>query len=313
MLEELPPPPNGRKGWPWTKESKPLAQQMPNGSEWPRISIVTPSYNQGPYIEETIRSVLLQNYPNLEYVIIDGGSTDETIDIIKKYEPWLTYWISESDRGQGHAINKGFEQCSGDIFNWLCSDDILLPEALFRISGLIKLSTPYWLIGNAFKYSGLSGKPKKIEPIHGFGIANLLQWSGLAIHQPSVYWNNLLLQKVGLVDENLHFCMDVDMWLRFYLLTPPCITDEYFSCARRHSAAKTTINSSRYEKYLLEFARWRLKNIYRSPSAVLTHEIEASLVEIQKKIIDCNRLKNHVVLGKVLKLWARYINKGLPV
>ena len=91
----------------------------PDGSAWPRISIVTPSYNQGQFIEETIRSILLQGYPDLEYIIIDGGSTDQSVEIIRKYEPWLTYWVSEKDRGQSHAINKGFERASGEIRGYI--------------------------------------------------------------------------------------------------------------------------------------------------------------------------------------------------
>ena len=132
MIDQLPAPPKGKKGWPWTVQTDLPKETMPNGEPWPRISLVTPSYNQGRYIEETIRSVLLQNYPNLEYVIIDGGSTDETLAILQKYEHWLTYWASEPDHGQSHAINKGFQRCTGTILNWLCSDDILLEESSER-------------------------------------------------------------------------------------------------------------------------------------------------------------------------------------
>src|SRR5690606_31772171 len=103
-------------------------------TDWPKISIVTPSYNQGQFIEETILSILNQNYPNLEYIIIDGGSTDNTVEIIKKYEDRITYWVSEKDNGQADAINKGLEQCTGEIFNWINSDDYLAKKSLYSIA-----------------------------------------------------------------------------------------------------------------------------------------------------------------------------------
>src|SRR5512139_1115072 len=101
LLKDLPE--TGKSGWPWTIETPQVPLLRADGSPWPRISIVTPSYNQGTFIEETIRSVLLQNYPNLEYIVIDGGSADQTVDVIRRYEKWLTYWISEKDRGQPQA------------------------------------------------------------------------------------------------------------------------------------------------------------------------------------------------------------------
>lgn len=105
-----------------------------NIKSYPKISIVTPSYNQGQFIEETILSIISQNYPNLEYIIIDGGSTDNTVEIIKKYENHLKYWVSEADKGQADAINKGLQHCTGDIFNWINSDDYLEPNSLFTIA-----------------------------------------------------------------------------------------------------------------------------------------------------------------------------------
>jgi glycosyltransferase involved in cell wall biosynthesis len=129
-LCELPPPPAGRSGWPWTEETPPLGDAMPDGTAWPRLSVVTPSYNQGRFIEETIRSVLLQGYPDLEYLIIDGGSSDQTLEIIHRYEPWIAAWVSEKDRGQTDALNKGFRRATGLFVGWQNSDDYYGPHAL---------------------------------------------------------------------------------------------------------------------------------------------------------------------------------------
>ncbi len=107
-LSNIPSAISFKEGWPWTAGAILLPESMQDGNPWPKISVVTPSYNQGQFLEETIRSVLLQGYPNLEYIVIDGGSTDNSVEIIKKYDSWLTHWVSEEDRGQCHAINKGF-------------------------------------------------------------------------------------------------------------------------------------------------------------------------------------------------------------
>src|ERR1043166_4155332 len=130
-LRELPPAPEGKKGWPWTEETFPEAEQT--SSSPLSISIVTPSYNQAAFLEETIRSVLLQGYPNLEYIVMDGGSTDGSVEIIKKYEKHLAYWTSEKDAGASDAIRKGFERATGSILAYLNSDDLYLPGAIHRL------------------------------------------------------------------------------------------------------------------------------------------------------------------------------------
>lgn len=130
-ISDLPSPPDSKTGWPWTVSSTKLPEKMADLSDWPLITIVTPSYNQGEFIEQTIRSVLLQGYPNLEYIIIDGGSTDNTVDILKKYQDYINYWVSEPDQGQSHALNKGFCKATGDLIGWQNSDDYYAP-AVFK-------------------------------------------------------------------------------------------------------------------------------------------------------------------------------------
>jgi glycosyltransferase involved in cell wall biosynthesis len=137
-LSELPPPPPGKTGWPWTEESEQLPETLPDGSPWPKISIVTPSYNHGEFIEETIRSVLLQGYPNLEYIIIDGASTDGSVEIIKKYEKWLAYWVSEPDEGHRYALKKGFDRATGEVVAWQNADDYYEPNVFGQVMQVFK-------------------------------------------------------------------------------------------------------------------------------------------------------------------------------
>jgi len=127
---------NKKKGWPW--EHTGALYNIDVGKDWPRLTIIMPSYNQGVFIEESIRSVILQDYSNYEFMIFDAGSTDNTLDIIKKYENWISYWESEKDRGQSHAINKGFCRATGEYVAWLNSDDLYYPGALFEIAKAIK-------------------------------------------------------------------------------------------------------------------------------------------------------------------------------
>jgi cellulose synthase/poly-beta-1,6-N-acetylglucosamine synthase-like glycosyltransferase len=138
-LNELPSPPPGKTGWPWTEESTRLQDTMPDDRPWPRVSIVTPSYNQATYLEETIRSVVSQGYPNLEYIVMDGGSTGGSVEIIQKYEPWLARWQSIRDDGQYDAIQKGFHLSCGEIMAYLNSDDLYFPWTFKVVAELFTL------------------------------------------------------------------------------------------------------------------------------------------------------------------------------
>jgi glycosyltransferase involved in cell wall biosynthesis len=229
-LNDLPPPPEGKTDWPWTEQSKPLPDTVPDRQPWPKISIVTPSYNQGRFIEECIRSVLLQSYPNLEYIIIDGGSTDETIDVIKKYERWLTYWESAPDRGQSHAINKGLLKSTGRFFNWHNSDDVLTPDSLATMaSAMIKYPQAGYVHGYRvlIDYKSViqpGNEPEKSDKISSSPEITSAISTLKSGYQPGCLMDRRLAVEVGMVDENLHYIMDIDILLRIALVRCPIYT-----------------------------------------------------------------------------------------
>ncbi len=236
-LAELPPPPEGKTGWPWTRETPPLPDVRADGSPWPRISIVTPSYNQAQFIEETIRSILSQGYPDLEYVIIDGGSSDQSAEIIAKYEPWLADWLSERDKGQSHAINKGLARSTGDLFNWINSDDLLLPGTLAAVGGASRHDEA---IAGAVLNFGV-GASMVIEN-KGLSPARLIAGDiGAAYHQPGLWFRPCRIASVGGIDESLHYAFDFDLTLRYLAKYPELIyLPQILASFRLHETSKTT-------------------------------------------------------------------------
>ena len=236
-IDELPPPPPGRTGWPWTEESAQLPEIMPDGTPWPKISIVTPSYNQGQFIEETIRSVLLQGYPNLEYMVIDGGSTDESVEIIKRYEPWLAYWVSEEDRGQSHAINKGFERATGEIIAWLNSDDTYEPESVQKIIRFLTCHPNLGMVYGSIQVINQQSEVVRTITPPEFCRDALIRRN--FIPQPSVFMSAEAIRKAGLLDENLNFAMDEDYWYRLSLEFNIERIDDLIADFRLHCESKS--------------------------------------------------------------------------
>jgi glycosyltransferase involved in cell wall biosynthesis len=211
---------------------------------WPKISIVTPSFNQGKYLESAINSVLSQGYPSLEYIIIDGGSTDNSLGIIKKYSPYLHFWCSKVDDGQYFAVNEGFTKASGDIFAWLNSDDMYCMDT-FKTVGAIFSHFPNlaWLTTLKQLVFDRHGQCKSVKCIPGFsrqafldGLYFTRKFSGLGfIQQESTFWRRELWEKVGGIRTKFSLAGDFDLWTRFFVYEDLYGVDHPLGCFRVHS------------------------------------------------------------------------------
>ena len=239
-LSELPPPPVRKTGWPWTEETPQLPERMPNGSPWPKISIVTPSLNQGKFIEETIRSVLLQGYPDFEYIIIDGGSTDESVDVIKKYERWLSYWISEPDKGQSSGINKGFKRSTGAIGAWINSDDLYEPRVFHKVAKAFCQREDLVLLYGDCKNIDEIGKVFSISRSRAYDRNRLIRCWPNFIPQPTAFFLCSAFKRLGGLDTSLQFAMDYDFWIRLGTEGPGLYLPLQIACFRVHENSKTS-------------------------------------------------------------------------
>lgn len=256
-LQDLPDVTTDKTGWPWTEQS----ELLPDGSEYPLISIVTPNYNQAQFLEETIRSVLLQGYPNLEYIIIDAGSTDYSLEIIKKYEPFLAYWVSEPDRGQSHGINKGLERCTGDFIGWINSSDCYMQNALEKVFKHSEVQKNDFIFGNSL----FVGKAiddcqavvhKGIEEFSLKYILRFFQSSHYIIPSQNVFISKQLLEKSGFLREDLHYCMDLEWFARISLCDPSALCIKLpFAFYRHHSDAKTSLNNGGIKEEAFSIAK----------------------------------------------------------
>lgn len=211
---------------------------MPMAVKLPSISLVTCSYQQGNYLEATLRSVLEQRCKQLEYLVIDGGSTDNSVDIIKRHAAQLAYWVSEPDAGQTDALIKGFARCSGDIMGWLCSDDLLLPGALAAVQEYFAQHPNVdALFGDSMwiDAEGCFLRAKKEMPFNRF----VFLYDHNYIPQPSMFWRRGLYQRAGGLNREFNVAMDGDLWERFSQRGRIAYLPRYLSCMRYYPQQKT--------------------------------------------------------------------------
>jgi glycosyltransferase involved in cell wall biosynthesis len=204
----------------------------------PTFSLVTCSYQQGKFIDATLRSVLNQRYPALEYLVVDGGSKDESVSVIRSHEKDLAFWVSEPDKGQTEALAKGFAKSSGDIMGWLCSDDLLLPHSLETV-GRYFAEHPQvqWVYGDAIWIDGKGQaiRTKREMPWN----RNVFLFDHNYLAQPSVFWRRGLFDAAGGLNASFNLAMDSDLWLRFARIARPHHLARYLSCMRYYPEQKT--------------------------------------------------------------------------
>lgn len=200
----------------WPKSPSPMPLEHPGDKTWPRVSLVTPSLNQARYIEDAILSVLHQGYPDLEYFVMDGGSTDGTRQVLEAYGPRLTYWESLPDRGQAHAINKGWRRATGEYLWWLNADDLLMPGCLFTAVAYLEAHPETDLVFGDHLRVTSEGRLMDIHSYPPFDFVSF-ELERPDVSQPGALMRATVLGRVGYLDEDLHFLMDLDYWRRMAL------------------------------------------------------------------------------------------------
>jgi glycosyltransferase involved in cell wall biosynthesis len=217
-----------------------MTKGTPDGRQWPRISVITPSFNQGAFLEETIRSVLLQGYPDLEYVVIDGGSNDESVSIIRKYERWIAHWVSERDHGQADAIQKGLNRVSGSISAYLNSDDLYMQGAIQRVADrFVRCQDLDVVYGNLYR---IDSSDKVIEEHRN---TPFMRWGylygGFFLHQPCTFWRTEVVRSVGGFNPEFRFDMDNDLFVRIAMTNARFAFERAFLAGFRvHETSKTS-------------------------------------------------------------------------
>ncbi len=220
----------------------------------PLVSIITPSYNQGRFLEQTIQSVLSQDYPQLEYIIVDGGSTDGSVEIIRRYADRLAWWVSEPDQGQTDALNKGFSRARGEIFAWLNSDDTYLPGSISKAVAFLTANPQVAMVYADANLVDENGQVLGRFPSHQTDLSRLLK-GYVHIPQQTTFFRADLWRQVGPLDPSFKFAMDYDLWVRLAKIAPLAYVPGLWANFRLHSQGKTALLDDRCYPEMLRVHR----------------------------------------------------------
>ena len=220
----------------------------------PLVSIVTPSYNQARFLEQTMQSVLGQDYPHIEYLVVDGGSTDGSVEIVRRYSDRLAWWISEKDQGQADAINKGLRRANGEIIAWLNSDDLYLPGTITRAVDAFQSHPEAGLVYADVVAIDALGETTNIIRYGNWGLDGLLTFR--IIGQPAVFMQRSVLERVGYLDPSFHFLLDHQLWLRMALLAETWYIPQVWAAARFHRESKNIARGAEMSREAYRIIEW---------------------------------------------------------
>jgi len=259
----------------------------------PLITIVTPSFNQSKFLEQTIQSVLHQDYLHIEYIVIDGGSTDGSVDIIRKYEKHISFWISEPDEGQSSAINKGFSDAKGSICAWINSDDILAPSAVRIAVHYLTHETEIGLVYGDRLHIDKKGNVVGIKRLPSHDPQMFKQ--NFIIPQETSFFRREVFEKVGGIDESLNFSMDFDLWCKMNQVTKMYHIPAFMGCFREHETAKSITfhdyQNTAYKEYREEHEKVYYKHFKkRLPSPI---EMKYYRLKRQLSVLFLQRSKRY--------------------
>jgi len=286
----------------WIRENASNRELTSDNLAWPKITIVTPSYNQGDFLKETIRSVLLQNYPKLEYIVIDGGSSDNSIEIIKMYEKYLAYWISEPDKGQSDALNKGFEKATGEICGYLNSDDLLMPNALQKVAIAFQQQFCTWLVSKV-----LWGESTSTQKHWEFRVPRFEEFVvQQTFPQQGVFWKANVEKPY--FNYEWKFIMDHDFFARLYFqYGQPYILNETTAFFRTHPCSKTALMEATLDAERAKLVQKNCQQVPPQRAKVIQRERKRNLMKREANVLltEQSGMSQWEAIWKSIQLVAR--------